>query len=161
MADTAITISDTRVTPLTSSERLNGYNMKFNVRYSDIACGTGATDTVTLTLGTTPTRWMIPRAVAVITSSFVGTGTQTFAVTVGTTSPSDVDSILPSTSTLTAGLIQATTGPNTCAAPANCTGVATSTIKAIFTNAAAGSPSALTAGEMDIYLYVQDLDKIG
>lgn len=161
MADTAITIAKARVTPLTATERLKGYNMKFNVRYSDIACGTGATDTVTLTLGTTPLNWVITRGVAVVTSSFVGTGTQTFAVTVGTTSPSDVDSILPSTSLLTAGLIQATTGPNTCAAPANCTGVATSTIKAIFTNAAAGSPSALTAGEMDIYLNVLDTTKLG
>jgi len=161
MADTAITISKTRVTPLTANERENGYNMKFKVKYSDIACGTGATDTVTLTLGTTPTRWVITRGLAIVTSSFVGTGTQTFAVTVGTTSPSDVDSILPSASVLTAGVIQATTGPNTCAAPANCTGVATSTIKAIFTNAAAGSPSALTAGEMDIYLNVLDADKLG
>lgn len=161
MADTPLTIAKARVTPLTQNERENGYNMKFKVRYSDIACGTGATDTVTLTLGQTPLNWIITRGIAVVTSSFVGTGTQTLAVTVGTTSPADADSILPSTSVLTAGVIQATTGPNTCAAPANCKGVATATIQAVFTNAAAGSPSALTAGEMDIYLNVLDATKLG
>lgn len=161
MADTAITISKSKVSPLTTTERLKGYNMKFHIDYSDIACGTGATDTVTLTLGTTPLNWVITRAVGVITSSFVGTGTQTFAVTLGTTSPSDVAAMLPSTSCLTAGLIQATTGPNTTNHPANCTGVATATIKAIFTNAAAGSPSALTAGAMDLYINLLDSTKLG
>ena len=63
MADTAITISDDRVSPLSVQEQAaTGFNKKFTVLYSDIAYGTGSSDTVTLTLGNSPTKWYVDRA---------------------------------------------------------------------------------------------------
>ena len=161
MADTPLTISKTRVTPLTDAERNNGYTHKFKIKYSDIACGTGASDTVTLTLGSSPARWLVSRAVMNITTSFVGTGTQTFAVTVG--EAVNAASLVASTALLSTavGLVIPTNGANAVNQAANCKGTTTATFKAVFTNAAAGSPSALTAGELDLYISMIDLDLLG
>lgn len=161
MADTPLTIAKTRVTPLTSSERWNGYNTKFKIKYSDIACGTGSTDTVTLTLGSSPARWMVSRVFVNVTTSFVGTGTQTFAMKIG--DATDDDDWIASTAMLSqaVGALVPSTGPNTVANIANCKGTTTATFKVIFTNAAAGSPSALTAGELDIYANILNLDEMG
>ena len=85
MADTPLTISRTRVSPISSDESaVSGFTNKYTVKYRDIAYGTGSTDTVTLTLGTTPTNWFVDRAIANVTTAFAGT--TALAVIVGTTS---------------------------------------------------------------------------
>lgn len=151
MADTAITISDDRVSALSNQERGgHGFTHKFKVLYSDIAYGTGSTDTVTMTLGNSPASFVIDKAAVNVSTAFAGTTALT--IIVGTTT--DTDNFIASTSILTAGLIQPSTGKNTVATIAGSTGTAAKSLVATFTNATGGSPSALTAGELDIYLSI-------
>jgi len=155
MADTAITISDDRVSPLAMQEQAAfGFNTKFTVLYSDIAYGTGSSDTVTLTLGSTPAKWYVDRAMINVSTAFAGTTAMT--VIVGSTS--DTDAFVTSTSILTAGVIGvAGFSPVTVT---NSSSTSAVSLRATFTNATGGSPSALTAGALDIYLRVKDTTEI-
>jgi hypothetical protein len=151
MADTAITIAATRTTPLSEQERAaTGYNTKYRVLYSDIAYGTGSSDTVTMTLGSTPTNWYIDKAMVQIRTAFAGT--TALALIVGTTS--STAAAIASASVLTAGML-----PPAAGAPVstNLKGTAAVSLVATFTNATGGSPSALTAGDLDIYLNIQNV----
>ena len=155
MADTAITISDDRVSPLSMQEQAAfGFNTKFTVLYSDIAYGTGSSDTVTLTLGSTPTKWYVDRAMVNVSTAFAGTT----ALTVIVGSTSDTDAFVTSTSVMTAGVIGvAGFSPVTVT---NSSSTSAVSLRATFTNATGGSPSALTAGALDIYLRVKDTTEI-
>ena len=159
MADYPITIAKSRVTIESNPERLNGFTNKYTVKYSDIALSsaTGSTDTVTVTLGTTPTVWAASRAVANVTTAFAGTGG--LALTVGTSG--STAAILASASVLTAGLKQNTNGMNSVATPTSATSTASASLVAVFTNSVGSSPSVLSAGELDIYLNILDLAKLG
>lgn len=157
MADTAITINPARVSELSNQERLNGYTNKFKVLYSDIAYGSGSTDTVTLTLGSTPANFLIDKACVNVSTAFAGTTALTLIV--GTTTTTN--NFIASTSVLTAALIQPSTGANTVATIAGSTGTAAKSLVATFTNATGGSPSALTAGELDIYLSIKVPGQMG
>jgi hypothetical protein len=151
MADTAVTIASSKITVCSEQEKANsGFTHKFRVDYSDIASGTGSTDTVTMTLGTTPATFIVDKAAVNVTTAFAGTGAMT--VIVGTTV--DDDAFVASASILSAGIKQPTTGMNTTSNIANSTGVAAVPMKATFTNATSGSPSSLTAGSLDIYLSI-------
>ena len=150
MANTNVTIAKTKVSIQGIEQRINGFTHKFHVDYTDVNTGTGSSDTVTLTLGTTPATWIVDAAVGIITTAFAGT--TAFTVTVGTTT--NVACILPSTSTLTAGLVQPTTGPFQVATVTQATGTSSIGLVAVFTNATGGSPSALSAGALDIYLSI-------
>lgn len=159
MADYPITIAKSRVTIESNPERLNGFTNKYTVKYSDIALSsaTGSTDTVTVTLGTTPTVWAASRAVANVTTAFAGTGG--LALTVGTSG--STAAILASASVLTAGLKQNSNGINSVATPTSATSTASASLVAVFTNSVGSSPSVLSAGELDIYLNILDLAKLG
>lgn len=154
MADTPLTISGTRVSALSEQEIAStGFNTKFKVLFSDIAYGAGASDTVTLTLGSTPTKWYIDKGIVNITTAFAGTTAMT--IIVGTTTTTNA--LIASTSILTAAQVpMASTVP----VSTNLKGTSALSLVAIFTNATGGSPSALTAGELDIYAYVQDAAKM-
>jgi len=155
MADTAITINDDRVTPLSIQEQAaTGFNTKLTVLYSDIAYGTGSTDTVTMTLGATPAKWYVDRAMVNISTAFAGTTALT--VVVGQTG--DTDAFITSQSVLTAGVLGAAGFP--VATAANSTGTSSVGLRAVFTNATGGSPSALTAGALDIYLRIKDTTEL-
>lgn len=159
MADYPIKISKQRVAIESNPERLNGFTNKYTVKYTDIALAsaTGSTDTVTVTLGTTPTLWAATRAIANVTTAFAGTGG--LALTVGTSG--STAAILASASVLTAGLKQNTNGVNSVATPTAATSTASASLVATFTNSVGSSPSVLSAGELDIYLNVLDLAKLG
>ena len=148
MADTAVTIARSKISQLSLEEQARGFSHKFHVDYSDVALGSGSTDTVTMTLGTTPTTWYVDRALVNITTAFAGTTAMTLIV--GTTTTTNA--FISSTSVLTAGLI----GSNITSALTNGKGTAATGLTAIFTNATGGSPSALTAGALDIYLNIVD-----
>lgn len=155
MADTAVTISRSRVSQLSLQEQARGFSHKYNVKYSDVALGTGSTDTVTLTLGALPAKYAMNAALVNITTAFAGT--TAFTVQVGTTTTTN--SLVTAQSVLTAGVLAGV--PTTATVR---TATATANLVAIFTNATGGSPSALTAGELDIYLNIIDLttvDKLG
>lgn len=150
MANTNLTINKAKVSLLSLPERTSDFSHKFHVDFSDVATGTGSSDTVTLALGTTPTQWIIASAMGVITTAFAGT--TAFTVTVGTTT--NVACLLPSTSTLTQANFTSTNGPNTVTTTTQATGTSAIGLVAVFTNATGGSPSALTAGALDIYLAI-------
>lgn len=149
MADTPLTIARNRVSSLSLEEQARGFSHKFNVQYSDVAYGAGSADTVTLTLGALPAKWVVNNALVNIKTAFAGT--TAFTVVVGTTTTTNA--FVTSQSVMTAGVLgTALTGALT-----NATATATKNLVAIFTNATGGSPSALTAGELDIYLNIIDV----
>ena len=155
MADTAVTISRADTSQLSLQEQARGFSNKFHVDYSDVALGTGSTDTVTLTLGALPSNFVLNNALVNITTAF--TGTTAFSIQVGTTTTTN--SLVTAQSVLTAGVLAGV--PTTATIR---TATATANLVAIFTNATGGSPSALTAGELDIYLNIVDLsqpDRLG
>ena len=148
MADTAVTIARNRTTELSLQEQARGFSNKFTVKSSDIAYGTGSTDTVTLTLGALPAKYVLNNALVNITTAFAGTTALT--IQVGTTTTTN--SLVTAQSVLTAGVLAGV--PTTATIR---TATATANLVAIFTNSTGGSPSALTAGELDIYLNIVDL----
>jgi len=155
MADYPVTLTGARKSALADVERINGYSHKFTIPYSDIAVATatGASDTVTVTLGALPAKWAVNSARANITTAFAGTTALTMVV--GTTTTTNA--FIASASVLTA----ATLGSNVTDALTNATATATKNLVAVFTNATGGSPSALTAGSLDIYLNIQDMGSFG
>lgn len=155
MADYPVTIPATQVFPLADVERINGFSHKFKIKAADVAVATatGATDTVTVTLGALPAKWAVNAARANVTTAFAGT--TALAVVVGTTTTTNA--FITSTSVLTA----ATIGGAVTNALTNATATATKNMVAIFTNSTGGSPSAVTAGEIDVYLNIQDMGQFG
>ena len=146
MANTAITISPTRVTPLSEQEvAATGYNARFRVLSTDILYGTGATDTVTMTLGATHAKWYIDKAGVNITTAFAGITVA--SIIVGTTS--STAALTSSTSILTAAFLNQAVGVPVLT---NTTATASVNLVATFTAAGTGGPAALTAGQLDIYL---------
>lgn len=148
MADTAVTITRADLSQLSLQEQARGFSNKFHVDYSDVALGAGSTDTVTLTLGTLPSNFVINGALVNITTAFAGT--TAFSINVGTTS--STSALVTAQSVKTAGVLA---GVPTTATLVK--GTASVNLVAIFTNATGGSPSALTAGALDIYLNIVDL----
>lgn len=159
MANTAVTLTKPRFTPLTNPERSAGFTHKWTILYSDIAFGAGATDTVTVTLGaSSPTNWIVTQAFANITTVFAGT-TGGLAVTAGTSG--SVAAFLPSTSVLAAGVVQPTTGPNTVATPGSAFGQSVMVPTVVFTNSVSGSPAGVTSGQLDVFLSIIDRSQMG
>jgi hypothetical protein len=151
MADTAVTISRARTSQLSLQEQARGFSHKYTVKAADVAFGAGSTDTVTLTLGALPAKWAVNNALVNVSTAFAGT--TAFTVVVGTTTTTN--SFITSQSVLTAGVLAGV--PTTATVR---TATATANMVAVFTNATGGSPSALTAGELDIYLNIIDLTTI-
>jgi hypothetical protein len=148
MADTAVTIARARTSELSLQEQARGFSNKFNVKYSDVALGSGSSDTVTLTLGALPSKYVLNNALVNVTTAFAGT--TAFTIQVGTTTTTN--NLVTAQSVLTAGVLAGV--PTTATIR---TATASANLVAIFTNATGGSPSALTAGELDIYLNIVDL----
>jgi len=148
MADTAVTIARARTSELSLQEQARGFSNKFNVKYSDVAFVSGSSDTVTLTLGALPSKYVLNNALVNVTTAFAGT--TAFTIQVGTTTTTN--NLVTAQSVLTAGVLAGV--PTTATIR---TATATANLVAIFTNATGGSPSALTAGELDIYLNIVDL----
>ncbi len=151
MANYNVTLPVAQTSPVSDIGRIWGYNRKATIKYSDVAVSsaTTSTDTVTVSIGSTPTKWAINKALVNITTAFAGTSALT--VTVGP--PGTANAMVASASVLTAGFLGQASGV---AALTNLTSTAATTIQAVFTNATGDSPSALTAGEMDIYYNVID-----
>jgi len=150
MADFPITIARNRTNSLSLQEQARGFSHKFNVKAADIAVATatGSSDTVTVTLGSLPSKYVLNNALVNITTAFAGTTALT--VVVGTTTTTN--SLVTSQSVLTAGVLAGV--PTTATIR---TATASANLVAVFTNATGGSPSALTAGDLDIYLNIVDL----
>ncbi len=156
MADTALTVNPNGTTPISEQEAAyTGFNTRFRILYTDLNTNTtsGASDTVTVTLGPTPAKWYIDKCLARVVTAF--TGITAMTVTVGTTS--SVAALISSTSVLTvAALNQASTVP----VLTNLTATASVNLVAVFTAAGTGGPAALTAGEFRMYMSLKDQTKL-
>jgi hypothetical protein len=148
MANTAVTIARADTSQLSLQEQARGFSNKFHVDYSDVAFGSTDSDTVTLTLGALPSNFVINNSLVNITTAFAGT--TAFSVNIGTTS--STSALVTAQSVKTAGVLA---GLATTATLVK--GTASVNLVATFTNATGGSPSALTAGALDIYLNIVDL----
>lgn len=149
MANTAVTISRAKVSPLSETEWSLGENtVKFHVDYTDVNFGTTSTDTVTMTLGSTPGKWYAQNAKVNVTTAFAGT--TAFSLIVGTTS--STNAFITSASLTAVSIIGSPLGNQL----TNANGQSAVSLVATFTNATGGSPSALTAGAADIFLGLVD-----
>lgn len=162
MVDYPYTISPLRVTPLSEQEiAATGFNTKFTILYSDITAAASANTagdtaaTVTCTLGSTPTNWYINAGAVVITTAFAGVTSQALAIIVGTTS--STAALISSTSVFTAATLNQTVGTPIMT---NLKATAAVSLTATFTNSAAGTPSTLTAGALNIYANIQNADRL-
>ena len=156
MANTDVTLDNARKSVLSNQERAQGFTHKYTIKYTDIDEGSGSSDTVTVSLGDTPTDFVISKTLVNITTAFAGTGG--LSIQVGT--DGDPNNFITATSVLTAGPLISAAG----AAPVTLAGtfaVASDALEALFTNSSSGSPSALTAGELDIYLAMHSANDVG
>jgi len=156
MANTDVTLDNARKSVLSNQERAQGFTHKYTIKYTDIDEGSGSSDLVTVTLGATPTDFIISKAMVNITTAFAGTGG--LSIQVGT--DGDPNNFITATSVLTAGPLISAIG----AAPVTLAGTfapASDQLEALFTNSSSGSPSALSAGELDIYLAMHSANDVG
>ena len=156
MANTDVTLPSARKSILSNQARAQGFTHKFKILFTDIDEGSGSSDTVTVSLGDTPTDFIVTKALINVTTAFAGTGAMT--VQVGT--DGDPNNYITATSILAVGPTIAGAG----AAPVTLAGsfaAASDALEALFTNSSSGSPSALTAGEMDIYLAMHSANDLG
>jgi len=156
MANTDVTLGSARKSILSNQERAQGFTHKFKILYTDIDEGSGSSDTVTVSLGDTPTDFIVTKALINVTTAFAGTGAMT--VQIGT--DGDPNNYITATSILAVGPTIAGAG----AAPVTLAGsfaAASDALEALFTNSSSGSPDALSAGEMDIYLAMHSANDLG
>tara|TARA_Y100000296_G_scaffold85649_1_gene122211 strand:+ start:529 stop:999 length:471 start_codon:yes stop_codon:yes gene_type:complete len=156
MATTNVTLDNARKSVLSNQERAQGYTHKYTIKYTDIDEGSGSSDLVVVALGDTPTDFVISKTLVNIRTAFAGTGG--LSIQVGT--DGDPNNFITATSVLTAGPLISAIG----AAPVTLAGtfaVASDALEATFTNSSSGSPSALTAGELDIYLAMHSANDVG
>jgi hypothetical protein len=159
MANYSTTLSKLRANIESAPERLAGFTNRYNVQYSDVALSsaTGSTDTVTVTIGTTPALWVVDQCAVVVKTAFAGTGGLT--IQVGTSGTANA--FLAAASVLSTGLLQNSSGFSSVNTPASSTSTSSATMQAVFTNSTSGSPSAISAGELDIYISLLDLTRLG
>ena len=88
MADTATTLGRSAKSTLSLQEQARGFSHKFTINYDDVNNGTGNADTETVTLGTTPAKWYVDKALVNVRTAFAGT--TAFSLAVGTTTTADL-----------------------------------------------------------------------
>lgn len=156
MANTDVTLGNARKNVLSNQERAQGFTHKYTIKYTDIDEGSGSSDTVTVALGNTPTDFIISKAMVNVRTAMTGTG----ALTIQVGTDGDPNNFITATSVTAVGPIISAVG----AAPVTLAGTyaaASDALEALFTNSSSGSPSALTAGELDIYLAMHSANDVG
>jgi hypothetical protein len=161
MATGSITLGADTLTVLSNQEKANngGFTHKITIGYADCAASalTGTTDVLTaiFPIGT-GTDFFVEKAVANVTEAFAGSGG--LAMEVGT--DGDPNNFITTVSILTAGPKVLAAGgivPTLAGSFAAAADVLTATL----TNSVSGSISALSAGSVDVFLALRDLNKIG
>ena len=156
MANTDVTLDNARKNVLSNQERAQGFTHKYTIKYTDIDEGSGSSDTVTVALGNTPPAFIISKAMVNVRTAMTGTG----ALTIQVGTDGDPNNFITATSVTAVGPIISAVG----AAPVTLAGTyaaASDALEALFTNSSSGSPSALTAGELDIYLAMHSANDVG
>ena len=139
-----------QTTVLSLQEVAQGFTHKYNIKGADLAVATATTlsDIISVTLGALPAKWKVRAAGININTAVAGTTAMT--VVVGTTTTTNA--FVTSQSVLTAGWLNGVPALTSVLV----TATATASMVAVFTNATSGSPSAITAGEIDIYLAIDN-----
>lgn len=167
MADqTAVLATEIATTPSKGSievlsaeqTRQTGFTHKFVIDFTAINDSSWTTDgdTVTVTLGTTPAKFLVDKVAVYIATAFTTDGTLTLQV--GT--DGDPDNFLDAQDAKTKAWLLADTSA-TVKTEAGSFGDASDTLVARFTTqAATGAPSDISAGSAEIYLSIIDLDSL-
>jgi hypothetical protein len=140
--------------------RQTGFTHRWRIPFDVInnAAWTAQGDTITVTLGSTPTRFLVDKAAYVVTTAFANTPTGTLTLQVGT--DGDPDNFIDAQDAKTAAVILADTSA-TVKTEVGSMGIASDVLVARFTTEAATSaPANITAGSVDILLSVRDLNDI-
>ena len=162
MADQTVTLATaTSATRNTKLEQLSaeqmahtGFSHWFRVPFDVLNNSSWTTqgDTVTVTLGTTPARYIVDRCAIDISTVFATTGTLT--VSLGTSSNTAL--LIAATTAKTAGIINGTGAP-----AAACAGTSAATLQCRFTTqSATGAPSDITGGVCDIFVRIIDISDL-
>jgi hypothetical protein len=164
MADQAVTLATassasngTRCDILPAeTTRQTGFTHRFRIPFDVLnnAAWTTQGDTVTVTLGSTPTKFIVTKAAVNIVTAFATTGTLT--IQVGT--DGDPDNFVDAQDAKTAAVLIGASG----AVPvteAGTIGIASDVLVARFTTqGATGAPSDITAGVAEILLGIVNVD---
>ena len=154
MADNAATLSTSYVQVLSAQQRAErGFTHVIRIPYTEVYSATQTTqgDTKTLTIGTTPARYVVDRVLVDVATAYATTGTLT--VSVGTSSNTAL--VLAAASCKTAGVLSADAGN---AAANKCTGTTAATLQVRFTTqSSTGAISDITAGDLYVWLRIIDL----
>ena len=163
MADQAVTLSTAssasngvRIDVLPAEvTRQTGFTHRFRIPFDVLndATWTGQGDTVTVTLGSTPTKFLVDKAAVNISTAFATTGTLT--IQVGT--DGDPDNFVDAQDAKTAAVLAGAAGaiPVT---EAGSYGIASDVLVARFTTqGSTGAPADITAGVAEVFLSVKDL----
>jgi hypothetical protein len=166
MADQAVTLATAtsaskgiKIEQLSAEQtRQTGFTHYFRVPFDILNNSSWTTqgDTVTVTLGSTPAKFLVDKALVNISTAFATTGTLT--IQVGT--DGDPDNFIDAQSAKTAAVLAGASG----ALPVTEAGtydVASDVLVARFTTqSATGAPADITAGVAEIFLGVRDLNDI-
>jgi hypothetical protein len=163
MADQAVTLSTAtsasngiRIDLLPAeTTRQTGFTHRFRIPFDILnnAAWTTQGDTVTVTLGSTPTKFLVDKALVNISTAFATTGTLT--IQVGT--DGDPDNFVDAQDAKTAATLAGASGalPVT---EAGSYGIASDVLVARFTTqGSTGAPADITAGVAEVFLSVKDL----
>ena len=166
MADQAVTLSTAtsasngiRIDVLPAEvTRQTGFTHRYRIPFDVLnnAAWTGQGDTVTVTLGSTPTKFLVDKALVNISTAFATTGTLT--IQVGT--DGDPDNFVDAQDAKTAATLAGAAGalPVT---EAGSYGVARDVLVARFTTqGSTGAPADITAGVAEVFLSVKDLSDL-
>lgn len=159
MANYTVALPGANISPLILPERGSvpgDFTTRFFIPYTLLqSAGTSASaDTVTVTLGTTPTNWIASSLLVDIPVAFAGSAAaSSMTMTIGTTTTATA--FASSFSILTAGVYQPPNGPGSVATPASATGVTSVTFQAVLT-CTSGFASSFTTGFMTILLGLYD-----
>lgn len=163
MADQAVTLATAssasngiKIDVLSAEQtRQTGFTHRWRVPFDILnnAAWTGQGDTVTVTLGSTGTKWLVDKAAVDIKTAFATTGTLT--VQVGT--DGDPDNFIDAQDAKTAAILLADTSA-TVKTEAGSFGIASDVLTVTFTTqGSTGAPADITAGVCDVLLAVRNL----
>jgi len=159
MANTDVTLGGASTELLTVQERTNGFTHKFEIDHTDIDEGTGTTDTVTVTLGSLPTNFVVTKCFLYVKEAFDYSGGEAGILTVQVGTDGDPNNFAAAASLITTGtpvaagtVVGAASGVIPTAAGS--AGESGDALEALFTNSAAGSPSLLNVGKLVILMEI-------
>lgn len=162
MAAFTTTLPGQYISPIIETEGLPDQTVRYNIPASvlQIASSTTSGDTLTVTLGSTPSSWVATGAYVVLSQLFNPASVTSLTCSFGTTTNAACFLASASISAASWSVIQPTTGLNTVASIANATATASLSTTAVLTIQGAAGFNAVTSGFMQFVLTVKDLTQL-